>query len=199
LCHWIMISWAPTSAELVFCWDKSAISIPLCPINVHHVRSLLLVLFEFVFVFVYPYRQKNDCPISLSLCKIIALATFGCRHSFKTADYCSTTSCIFLFTDGRMEDPFLKIRRKVCGEWLVPPPVVAGNLNTFLHRICSTQLTICCQLALSFRWYAMLMLVLLESTTRFWQDVAEGRRRTDVSLLQLVHSPKAHAWGSWLL
>jgi hypothetical protein len=47
-----------------------------------------------------------------------------------------------------MEDPFLKIRRKVCGEWLVPPPVVAGNLNTFLHRICSTQLTICCQLAI---------------------------------------------------
>jgi len=62
-------------------------------------------------------------------------------------------AAFFLFTEEKMEDPFLKIRGKVCGEWLVPPPVVAGNLKTFLHKFCSTQFTICWQLALSFRKY----------------------------------------------
>ena len=70
---------------------------------VHHVRSLLLVLFEFAFAFAYRYQQRNGCPISLFLCKIIASATFGCRRSFKTADSCSIASCIFLFTEERME------------------------------------------------------------------------------------------------
>jgi len=71
-----------------------------------------------------------------------------------------------------MEDPFLKIRWKVCGEWLVPPPVVAGNLKTFLHKFCSTQLVATCSIFPLICY--MLMLVLLESTTRFWQDVAQA-------------------------
>ena len=133
LCHWIMILVSPN-----FCRTSILLRQPLSNKFVHHVRSLLLVLFEFVFAFAYRYQQRNGCPISLFLCKIIASATFGRRHSFKTADSCSTASCIFLFIEGRMEDPFLKIRGKVCGEWLAPPPVVAGNLKTFLHKICST-------------------------------------------------------------
>jgi len=139
LCHWIMILVSPnfyrTSILLrQISYKHTFVSNKF----VHHVRSLLLVLFEFVFAFAYRYQQRNGCPISLFLCKIIASATFGCRRSFKTADSCSTTSYIFLFTEGKMEDPFLKIRGKVCGEWLAPPPVVAGNLKTFLHKICST-------------------------------------------------------------
>jgi len=138
-------------------------------------------LFEFAFAFAYRYQQRNGCPISLFLCKIIASATFGCRRSFKTADSCSTASCIFLFTEGKMEDPFLKIRGKVCGEWLAPPPVVARNLNfpaqNLLHSVhyllatCSIFPLIC----------YILMLVLLESTTRFWQDVAQASLRVGLA------------------
>jgi len=154
LCHWIMILVSPNFCRTSILLRQISYKHTFVSNKfVHHVRLLLLVLFEFAFAFAYRYQQRNGCPISLFLCKIIASATFGCRRSFKTADSCSTASCIFLFTEGKIEDPFLKIRGKECGEWLAPPPVVAVNLKTFLHKTCSTQFTICWQLALSFRKY----------------------------------------------
>jgi len=164
-------------------------------------------LFEFVFAFAYRYRQK----ISLSLCKIIASATFGCRHCFKTADFCSTASCVFFIYRRKDGISFSEDKRESIWRMVSTAPscclksenFAAQNLLHSVHYLfatCSIFPLIC----------YMLMLVLLESTTRFWQDVAEasllvtrgrpgfpGTRRTAVSLLpQLVHSRKAHAWSS---